>query len=515
LPMAASDELVAQAQARLEKNRTAPSAATIKRLKDTHKLSDEVELALRMLSTYSLAEVASRLTKPKVRLQMSKLPDRSPAVMAIISEIDPDVEALVGGLMELDASAEAEDAAAGGEEAVASAEVVERAQQRLQTRKAELGPLKFAIQHLKTECGLSDEVELALRMLSPDSLKEVLAGRAEIKSKCIEKQDGGRFLLAVISQLDPEIEALMSALLELDAAGAEEEEEATAGEAEIAPEDEEVVRRAKARLAAPKSERDRAAIKRLKASCGFGDEVELALQMLPSHHLREIVAGEAELVEKVQQAEDIGSFMLWLISQLDGEVETLVNKLLEIEGRGAAEGSEEADPGSTTPELLAEAQRRLQAHRTPENDRLIKGFQQFLNLGDEVELALRMLAPAKLAKILVRKVSLRQELVAVEDKSQHILSIISKLDPDAEALVSHFMQADALAEDEGPSRSRSPRRAPMPSPASRVAAVAARVAAVATRGPAGSLPAGRGKGAGKVSFGKGATLKGFGGRARG
>lgn len=457
-----------------------------------------------MLPIYSLAEVASRLGK--VRLQLSKAPDRSPAVMAIISDVDPDVEALVGGLMELDASADAEEPA-GEEDAAASAEVVERAHQRLQASKAKLGPLTFAIQRLKAECGLADEVEVALRMLSPSSLREVLAGRAEIKNKCIEKQDGGRFLLTVISKLDPEIDVLIRAIVALDAAAPEEEEEeAAASEAEISPEDEAVVQRAKARLAAPKSERDRAAIKRLKASCGFGDEVELALQMLPSASLREIVAGEDDLVEKVQQAEDVGSFMLWLISQLDGEVETLVNKLLEIEGRGAAEGGEEAAPESTTPELLAEAERRLQAYRTPRNDALIKGFQEFLSLGDEVELALRMLEPAKLAKILVRKVSLRQQLVAVEDKSQHILSIISQLDPDAEALVSHFMQADAAVEkDEGPARSRSPHRAPAPRPAGRVAAGSGR----------GNLAAGRGRGAGSVTFGKGTALKGGGLRGGG
>lgn len=440
-----------QAQERLHLNRTPGGTTLIEQLKSMHDLGDEVELAMRMLRFPRLTELSSQLGKS--RAVLAGLPDKNERVMSLISKMDPDVEVLVAGLMRLDEGvADGEVGEAVAEPEQSPSEVVIRAQARLDENKGKVDV--SAIQRLTVDCGLLDEVELALRMLSPDHLREVLAGWAEIKRKCAEKQDGGKFMLTVISQLDPEIDELMRALLDLDSV----------------PEDQDfhVVQKARARLDVPQGKADLAAIRRLKSTCNFGDEVELALQMLSTENLQEIFAGEADIKQKIAAVEDPGSFMMWLISQLDDEIPVLVQKLVEIE----AKESEQEQPNQqnnaqvhdfveqSTPEAVAEARSRLQEHNIPANLSAIQNFQVTLGLGDEVELALRMLNSDKLWKVLTRKVQLRTELATVSDKNQYVLRYVSEQDPKVEVLVRKLMQVDSQDQADD-SRSRSPIRAPI------------------------------------------------------
>jgi len=342
-----------------------------------------------------------------------------------------------------------------------STAVVAKAQARLRINKARSNfP---AIARLKADCGLTDEVELALKLLMPEHLGEVLAGWADIKAKVRQRKDSGNFLISVVSQLDPSVEELVQGIIALEAQSGSAGSDAQAVDGE-----EEVLAAARGRLQAPKGKAEMAGIKRLTSRHGLGEEVELALRMLSTAHLKEILAGESQLTQKMAEVDDKGGLMLWLVSQLDPDVEALVKKIVEIDGQSGQEAEQKAPEGQeqSPEEAVAEAKARLQANKSAASLNAIASFRTLLSLGDEVELAMRMLAPAKLAKLTARKLALKRELVGVQDRNQHVLFLISELDPSVEALVRRFLNMDSGTQDSAEGtraddRSRSPPRWPV------------------------------------------------------
>lgn len=95
-------------------------------------------------------------------------------------------------------------------------EVMSRTGERLQSNKN--GKDKVEILRLVEECGLGDGVELALRMLSHEHLVEVLSGKDEIRLKLGQVEDADASMLWLISQLDPEVVALVGRLQEANGA---------------------------------------------------------------------------------------------------------------------------------------------------------------------------------------------------------------------------------------------------------------------------------------------------------
>jgi len=288
---------------------------------------------------------------------------------------------------------------------------------------------------------------LALKLLTPEHLREVLAGTPEIRSKALQLQDQGQFLLDVLAELDPQVPELVHGLLALDNGGEAPTSEVAPSGAQPEPaapgSDEEVVEAAQQRLAVPRTSMELAAIKRLTGMYGLGQEVELALRMLSREHLKEILVAEKELAQKVAERGEAGQVMLFLISQLDPDVEALVRKLLEMETRGAEEEEGAEDESQRSEEVLQEAMARLERNSTSMSNNAISAFLSALSLDEaEVDLYLRMLAPTLLFKFVSGKAQLKQELGSVQDRNARVREMIVQLDPKVEALVSSYLALD-------------------------------------------------------------------------
>jgi len=74
-------------------------------------------------------------------------------------------------------------------------------------------------------------------------------------------------------------------------------------------------------------------------------------------------------------------------------------------------------------------------HKTHAATEAIQGFKAQCDFGDEAELALRLMRPVDLWKLLARKDQLLEELATVQDRGCHVRNLVAQLDPAAEALV--------------------------------------------------------------------------------
>lgn len=95
--------------------------------------------------------------------------------------------------------------------------------------------------------------------------------------------------------------------------------------------------------------------------------------------------------------------------------------------------------------LLEEATRRLERNKDVKARRGISDFVRQNGLADDIELGMRMLDSEMLAELMAGREDLEWKLAEVDDKSAFVLKLISKLDPDVEALVRNLK-----AEDCGP-----------------------------------------------------------------
>jgi len=239
-----------------------------------------------------------------------------------------------------------------------------KAKLRLRTNKTPA--TTAAIKQFEEDLGLSKEVLLTLRMLSPDMVSELEAGKEDIKERITEVSDKREFMLALIAQMDPEAHDLVLEVLrppgrgsanKEPAGGAPGETTAAAGrtveggqetdEVPIASlSDEELLATAKERLRAYKTPASDTAIGRLTRDHGFNEEVQVALRMLSPPMVREMMAGEKELVQRLNEVDDKQTFMLKLISKLDPDVHELVKRILYLDGKS---GTEEPVKQRTTP----------------------------------------------------------------------------------------------------------------------------------------------------------------------
>merc|ERR1712217_449374 len=99
-------------------------------------------------------------------------------------------------------------------------------------------------------------------------------------------------------------------------------------------------------------------------------------------------------------------------------------------------------------DLVKEAEARMSVNKAPASLNAIKHFRTILELGDEVELALRMLPAGKLTKVIGRQQELIVSYASIGDMNKHVLNLVSEQDLDACMLVRRFMEMDSAAGEE-------------------------------------------------------------------
>lgn len=230
------------------------------------------------------------------------------------------------------------------------------------------------------------------------------------------------------------------------------------------------------------------AITRLRSSYGLDDTVELALSLLTPELLREVLAANRDIQEKMAAGRDANELMMWLVSQLDPEVGGMVTKLSEIDSLAPCSDSTESavetvmvdetgeDPLEETSgqevyevegadmdaEAISEAaEARLRAHSGARRDAQIAELFGGVAFEDEVVLALRMLAPEVMDELLAGKLELRRKLSERADKNGLVLALISDLDPEVGHLVQRLAELD---EERAPAAAAELAQAAAPAP---------------------------------------------------
>jgi len=391
------------------------------------------------------------------------------------------------------------------------AEVERRVQKQKSTGNASV------ILRLKQKYKFDDAVDLALRMLDPADLKKV-SGDDDLEWKLAEVPDTSKFMISLIHQLDPEVGELTQKLLELDGGGAPKPAPAllkpkqpafppshprvaASAKAAATPGDDVLVASVEGRLNGNKDPKCAALIQKVKQDHGLGDEVELALRLLPPTRVKSLLANRRELDSAMEGAPDKNEFMLDVISSVDSEVVETVQKLMRLDtgassgqpaaraqapaaaGKGMAAAPKIQPPafrgsvavaakggaaaaGTSDAGFLASVEGRLNGNKNPVTVGLIQKVKQDYGLGDQVELALRMLPPFKVKSILANRGELDQALAGVSNKDEFMLDVISDLDSEVVTTVNRLMQMDggagggqpaAKVQARAAARSRSPR----------------------------------------------------------
>jgi len=332
------DALIAEAEKRLALSKSTHGTIVSQRLKREYGFGDEVELALRMLPKNKLQDVL--VAEKDFKWKLSEVPDKNKFMLTFISKLDPRIELLVRRLVDMDtadkkaqqqehvrstvASTTAASTKGASTTALNSskfADPVAEAERRLTAYRV---PANIAaISKLKAELGFTDQAELALRMLAPTQLKELLAGAVDIRRKLQQTTDTADDLVMwLVSQLDPNVKDLVRKLQGIDT-----EPEAKGSDP---------VQEAERRLSEFKSPDRVNSIASLKDTHSLSDEVELALRLLSPANFEELRAALPDLELKLAQVSDKDQLLLNLISELEPEASDLVKKLNQIDSKEPA-----------------------------------------------------------------------------------------------------------------------------------------------------------------------------------
>lgn len=305
---------------------------------------------------------------------------------------------------------------------------------------------------------------------------------------------------------------------------------------EGAPPESAVVKAVRARLQAKPSAEQQATLRRWQTELGVGDPAILALKMLAPEDLKEMLAGERVLKTKLagDPQANVDDVIMWLVSQLDSEVEGLVAQLQAIDAEGASARSSASvpatqarplvrptaksapwkaaklsqpgilrspppkiaaaraaaqararetstpapRPATATPaarwsgDVVSEARARLVRQKTPANTAAVQRLHKRNNFSDEVLLALRLLPDARLQELALKEDALTMQLAESGDRSQSMMSMIWLIDPEVKTMVGKLKELDGKARrqsdhgsntDDGPASSSRAHLQPQPS----------------------------------------------------
>jgi len=433
-------DLQAIAAERLQLNRSDTSIQLIDGLKDTHGLSDETELALRMLDGVLLAELVRHVPSELAAAELTGETDANTVIRGLIAEIDPEADSLVQRLTRHQQEQELQDDL---EEA--------RARRDAHRSDQELA----ALVRLKKSCGFGKKVDLALRMLVPEHLTEILGGEQDVIAKSAEVEDVEKFMLWLVSQLDTRVEALAERLL------------AAEGEVNGATAPDRVgKRRLPAALPMPIDSSYSQESQQTAVFQGGGTNWNTDGEARATKVARRVVPPPPPPPEDLPQQEPKTEAPRRALptpprhppaiaqlprpsapkhppppasarhqpSQPNHPPPPSIARQQPSQVSQAA--TRRVVPPPPPPEAaMAEVERRLMEHKTHAATEAIQGFKAQCDFGDEAELALRLMRPVDLWKLLARKDQLLEELATVQDRGCHVRNLVAQLDPAAEALV--------------------------------------------------------------------------------
>lgn len=223
---------------------------------------------------------------------------------------------------------------------------------------------------------------------------------------------------------------------------------------------------ATARLAVPKSPAALATVARLCRDFKLSDSDELGLKLLAPADLRKLLDGEASLRAQLRQATDASATVQRAIWKLDANVGVLLQQLLQSQEPSQAPPMKSTSSRSakrprqdltlewpeSKEQLWMKANARLEQHSSsPQALRTLSALCRDFELGDEVELALRMLSPASVTEFIAALTDVRRKLFEVDDGPAVIMGLISDLEPEVSDLMARLREVESELDQSGDS----------------------------------------------------------------
>lgn len=326
------------AHRRVNEHSTPAGHATIMRWKAGFGLTDEVVLALRLLTPNNLSEFLAGESSLRAKLRGESGARKSEIVMQLIEAIDADAAALVRTLSYAGSDISnlvAGTAAKKGGVSEEGTSLVAEARQRM--AECNTPQSKALAKRWGTDFGISAEAQLALRLLKPLHLQEILAAEPDVKEKMKTVSDTSGVVLRLISELDASATKLAR---DLSAAGskdngADDEEDAAA-----------LVVAAQKRLAECKSNLSNSLVARWKEHFGIGEAAELALRMLKAPHVNRLWLTDKERVQqRMKSTTDRSALALKVVAEIDASAAKLARGLKRAQGDSSDEEPWPEDDG--------------------------------------------------------------------------------------------------------------------------------------------------------------------------
>lgn len=439
------EDLLAEAQRRLTASKSSPVAMKhVNRLQSQYSLPDDAILGLRLLKPAALQRFVTVIEKDVAARLSSCSPGQCASVLKPhLLKLDSAVPGMVAKLKQLDSQGTQLPSSANSED-----EAVETARARLQNQKL-TSVQSSKIKKLKEDFGLGDEIVLAMRMLEPPMLKELLDGEAHIRQKLASDKDPANLMMWLISQLDAEVETLVRKLVELDNDGAQPPS---------APAKPALPPKAKALSPKPpllppgsKPPLSSPAGQRLPEN-GSPKWAALLKQVYSKFNASKLPELPA-ILEKYQGVEkDLYEalarkygFPADKLPPTIGAPATTIGKRTLNEPESQVKKARVDSEDSTSDGAYASAQQRLEKNKSPAQNAALAKLKLGNKFSDEVLLALKLIPTYRLQELAGRHRDLKHQLDAAQDRNQCMMSIIWAIDPEVQTMVRKLVDLDNSA----------------------------------------------------------------------
>eukprot|EP00427_Karlodinium_veneficum_P002093 CAMPEP_0169150320 /NCGR_PEP_ID=MMETSP1015-20121227/50106_1 /TAXON_ID=342587 /ORGANISM="Karlodinium micrum, Strain CCMP2283" /LENGTH=651 /DNA_ID=CAMNT_0009219417 /DNA_START=36 /DNA_END=1994 /DNA_ORIENTATION=- len=338
-------------------------------------------------------------------------------------------------------------------------EAVVEVQRRLAEHKA-CKPLVIGADKLKKDYDLSQQAELAIRLLGKDAFAELLSGGQALKTKLKEVPDASEMIVQLATGLDPDVQGLLDAIASADGGGEAEEQETWPEEQEAWPEE---------------NASSNSSVQAQELTVTFQPDQPLGLS-------REI--GKVVAVKEGGQAEALGVLPGMRLAKVNGRPCSNFDAApfqkakssgwaFEVtfvpEATDSSAAQEDEPPGlapaqavkavvkkakakgkaaaSSMPveEAVAETQRRLAENKKMPHYFGIVRWQKTFQLSEAAVLSLRMLSADNLAEIFSSKAEFEAKFkdASVEKRNEIVVTVTEALDPEAAAILKTLKAAEA------------------------------------------------------------------------
>jgi hypothetical protein len=488
-----------------------------RRLTDEYNLPDEAELGLRLLSPEQLNEFSAR--EEELQRSLSKVAEEfyGKVVLQLIGRLDPAVSRMVRGLLQLDAEGveprppvakvakvphppkgppSAKALAARGLRspagppakavAVSSAKpaVLQEAEVRIAVSRQNPKHMMM-LKEWQAELSLCDETVLSMKLLAPDHIDELHAGKDDILEKLSAgEKTADEVILWLISMLDPAIPDLVAQISQMDSdAGSSMSSTARAPSYNSSAAEVSSSSSATTALPAAGSVLWRGLLQQIYIKYNPAQLKNLDGILAKYKHC------ETDLYEALSEKYHfpLGAFgtpkpagsVAAKIASNPKPVGSVLGKIASSPkpvGSVLAKIASKPEPKLGSKPLVAKASAPAQQHETDETEALVEAATKRLeankkvgssnqaavqklcannNFADEVVLALRLLPNVKLIQLASRSASLQQQLADAPDKNHCMMSMVAAIDPQVQEMVRKLKELDGKANSDASSpRSR-------------------------------------------------------------